>query len=189
VSTTPTIDDAQVAALGVALDRLYERAQPVDQVVGYVAGGWTVEAFGYVELLALWALAHETGVTVDVSGSDEQRLRTVTESLFMAAHWTRGWKAPIALAVSWAAVEAAGPTEAAAAEVDDLLFGGDAAGRTRVLRWLALGAAGPLAWAAGLSIEEAEARGDALAGEVEDLRTLAALRGWVLPDQEIGAWA
>ena len=48
-------------------------------------------------------------------------------------------------------------------------------------QWMSVGAAGPYAYAAGVPVAEALARGPELADEVDGLRTLAGLRGWMFP--------
>ena len=83
---------------------------------------------------------------------------------------------------AWLHAMVAAPNRFTSEEVMRLIFGWKVA---EALPWLALAATGPLAYAVGLTVEEAEVGLAAGTQDVEGLRVLAGLRGWVFPP-EIG---
>lgn len=179
---TLTCDGALAAAMRrVHAPNTFDAAVTTDRdVQRYADNGWTVGAFEVIEMLTWWAVEHRTdlarGATRD--GSRTQQEVAVARALIRDAEW---WRCGGSLtdALRWCAVVAAAQDEDAATLVSNTLFV-DLTGPNR--QWFALGRLGPLAFVAGMKAEEAVAQKANL--DAAGLRTLAVLRGWLLPDIE-----
>lgn len=171
-----TDQDAEaLRALGEALRPFVTSFDPV----GWARRGWTAAVVRTVSPLAeRWA---------------GDRLLPETCFLLLGTHWdtlTRptgrgGYGLPHGLAMAWLAVLAGTPGPAEATKTQSLFAGilpGDEEAGPVFARWCALGDHGPVAWAAGLGIEEAEARAAVGTLRAADLPMLAGLRGYRLPE-------
>ena len=125
-----------------------------------------------VEYLVTWGVEHRTGAAEVIALG--RHLRSVWQLL----HWV-GVEAPIA--EGWLRAVVAAPDAETMMIVEGMLTdAADVLGAGRS-EWLALGQAGPLALAAGLTPTEVRAGLHTGTLTTVGLQTLAGLRGWMFP--------
>lgn len=151
--------------------------------------GWGPETYRRIGLLAERAAAGAGGLVAvpAVLAAGVERSRMFAERLALSAEGAAEDGVPVSVLLPWL-VMVAGDTDAERARALLLSVRGwaDPADEdVPVARWTeALGPVAALAWAAGLTVEEAETR--AAVGTLNEagLRVLAGLRGYLLPAVE-----
>jgi hypothetical protein len=90
--------------------------------------------------------------------------------------------------LGWAIIEAGAPDSASVEQVDEIRARITPEDQQAFENWLPFEAAGPLAWAAGLTPEEMAERLRAGTLDAHGLEMLAVLRGWRFPDEALLPW-
>jgi hypothetical protein len=129
-------------------------------------------------LLATWSMQHGSGLRLLMPKMTEAETVRALRSA-----WSRTnefYRAPGPEVTGWLALYACAHDTAVARDLGNLLLAVPNA-RDRMRQWLAVGPLGPLAYAAGLSVEEAVAGTGAGTLTAQHLSTLLILGGWRFP--------
>jgi hypothetical protein len=186
---------AQPDPLTVALSRTRPNLTPAE-IEDARQEGWTGPMVDEVDTWVRWALDHRTGLA-----EAAEQTRGPGEDIVRAAQWlvrtlwrlavlgtgTGGTEAtgnlapplPAEVVRPWFEVLIAAPETQAYGQIGGLLTATNK--RADFLPWLALGTYGPMAYAAGLTHQEAATHVEAGTGDLTAWRLLAALRGYLFP--------
>ena len=156
-----------------------------EKVSDFARRGWTVQALTQLIDMARWAT--DVGANIvytsqfnETMASDVQGGRTLLEYGDQLVQ--RGYS--VSMATAWLSAYLACPSyqsPESAAVIALIWDQGSTGDRVAHRRWWALGTDGPLLWAAGLLVAEAEREVAAPTLEAEGLRVLAGLRGFRFP--------
>jgi hypothetical protein len=170
------------APLAAALRDLHGAHLSDQEITGYRLYGWTAEHVATVGVLARWATTHEAALARRLGKSAPQVWwRAVGQALARSGHRLVQDRAiPVGDALPWLTLLAGTIDTDEYDALDTFLFPATLTRGRPFFDWLALGSAGPLAWAAGLSLDEARRRVKPGDLDADVLRTLAGLRGFRL---------
>lgn len=175
-SRSTTTTRSRGAALREALDAVYDGTCPTEITKRLTRAGWTGQFVVDLQELTRLAIEHDTDICHTDTRIGPTLESTVYHLLAMRAERWHPRRLPPQVALGWLTIAAFEPMHPI--YVLDTVNNDDV--REQWTRHLGY-TLGPLAYAAGLTIPEAVTRRDTGSLDLDELRLLAALRGYPIP--------